>query len=534
MWRPDDPQGRETAKIRFELVPYTRGRGLDVGCGPEKAFPHMWGVDSNIDEKLFGIRADGADLIVPTAVKLDMFGDGSMDYVYSSHTLEHIQDHKACLREWWRLVKPEGYLILYLPHKELYPNIGTPMANPDHKHDFWPQDIIAAMKEMPGTWDLVRNEDRNEAHEYSFFQVYWKVAVGSGHEESWKTYPDPKKTCAVVRFGAYGDMLQSASVFPGLKAAGWHVRVYTSHMGYEVCKHDPNVDSWVVQDQDQVPNEWLSPFFKWMEWNYGKVVNLCGIVEERLLPAPKDHHYHWPKEARHSLCDHNYVEMQHRVAGVPYTKPATQFYSTLEEKIKAGDRKRQAKGKVILFSLSGSSVNKVWPYLDALMARLLLADPLITIVLVGGPGDQMLERGWENEPRVWKRAGVWSIREAMSFARISDVVIGAETGVLNAVAMEEVPKLLFLSHSTVENLCRDWVNTCAFTGAAPCYPCHRLHYSFEFCTRGKAGGTGVSNRDDPERGVALCQELIDPDSVWGVLATLLKVEVNHGKRLQVA
>jgi hypothetical protein len=171
-----------------------------------------------------------------------------------------------------------------------------------------------------------------------------------------------------------------------------------------------------------------------------------------------------------------------------------------------------------------------------IVARLLLALPEVTIVLVGGPGvDQMLERGWENEKRVWRRAGVWSIREAMSFARIADVVIGGETGVLNAVAMEQVPKLLFLSHSTVENLCRDWVNTCAFAGEdAPCYPCHRLHYSFQYCTRAKAGGGELTDRDDPKRGVALCQELIDPEVVWKVLIGLLKPEVKHAPLRQIA
>ena len=46
VWKADDPQGNESGKIRWELVKWTRGRGLDVGCGPNKAFPHMIGVDN--------------------------------------------------------------------------------------------------------------------------------------------------------------------------------------------------------------------------------------------------------------------------------------------------------------------------------------------------------------------------------------------------------------------------------------------------------------------------------------------------------
>lgn len=172
MWRAEDPQGNESAKVRWELIPYTRGRGLDVGCGPYKVFPHMIGVDNCIDTQLFGIamqpdvQADVQDLSI--------FADGSMDFVYSSHTLEHIQDFAKALREWWRVIKVGGYLTVYLPHKKFYPNVGTEGANPDHKHDFLPSDIVEAMKEI-GSWDLLVNEERNEGMEYSFLQVYQKL-----------------------------------------------------------------------------------------------------------------------------------------------------------------------------------------------------------------------------------------------------------------------------------------------------------------------------------------------------------------------
>ena len=54
VWRREDPQGNESGKIRWELVKWTRGKGLDVGCGPNKAFPHMIGVDNGTDIQLFG------------------------------------------------------------------------------------------------------------------------------------------------------------------------------------------------------------------------------------------------------------------------------------------------------------------------------------------------------------------------------------------------------------------------------------------------------------------------------------------------
>ena len=46
MWRINDPQGAEALKIKYEIVPYTRGRGLDLGCGMWKCYEHFIGVDS--------------------------------------------------------------------------------------------------------------------------------------------------------------------------------------------------------------------------------------------------------------------------------------------------------------------------------------------------------------------------------------------------------------------------------------------------------------------------------------------------------
>jgi SAM-dependent methyltransferase len=145
VWKIDDPQGSESMKMLWELVPYTRGRGLDLGCGPSKTFPHFIGVDNHKDTYLFGVQMKPD--VVCDITKLDVFGSASMDFVFSSHALEHIKDHAAALKEWWRVIKPGGHLCLYLPHKNFYPNIGQEGANPDHVHDFLPQDIVDAMKD---------------------------------------------------------------------------------------------------------------------------------------------------------------------------------------------------------------------------------------------------------------------------------------------------------------------------------------------------------------------------------------------------
>src|ERR1700693_852391 len=44
--------------------------------------------------------------------------DNSVDFVVSSHVIEHFPDPIKALREWYGVVKPGGYLYIIAPHKE--------------------------------------------------------------------------------------------------------------------------------------------------------------------------------------------------------------------------------------------------------------------------------------------------------------------------------------------------------------------------------------------------------------------------------
>ena len=52
------------------------------------------------------------------AVDLQGFTDNRYDLVISSHTLEHLANPVAALREWRRVCRPHGHLILILPHAD--------------------------------------------------------------------------------------------------------------------------------------------------------------------------------------------------------------------------------------------------------------------------------------------------------------------------------------------------------------------------------------------------------------------------------
>ncbi|HKX57058.1 MAG TPA: methyltransferase domain-containing protein, partial [Xanthomonadales bacterium] len=48
------------------------------------------------------------------------FDDRSFDCIVSFETLEHLQDHQALLREFRRVLKPGGFLVISTPDKAVY------------------------------------------------------------------------------------------------------------------------------------------------------------------------------------------------------------------------------------------------------------------------------------------------------------------------------------------------------------------------------------------------------------------------------
>ena len=508
--------GHESEKIKWELVPFTRGRGLDIGCGPYKPFPHFRGVDNNKDESLFGVRATAADWIVPDASELSDFASATQDFVFSSHCLEHIEDHKKALKEWWRVLRPGGHLVLYLPHAELYPKIGEEGANPDHKHDFMPEDIIEVMKEIGG-WDLLRDEKRAEEREYSFFQVYKKYSEAKIHRFT-AHKPKPEKTCAIIRYGAYGDVIQSTTLLPALKAEGYHVTLYTTPRAYEAVKHEPNIDAFVLQDDNQVPNAELGPYWDYLKKNNTKFINLSESVEASLLAMPDRMPYQWDTATRHKYMNLNYWEFTHNIARIEFKRPQSRFYATDEEKKWAKkERAKLGADPLVMWVLRGSSLHKVWSGgedadngatgFDGILARIMLQYPNAKVITCGDKScAEIIEAPWVNEDRIVKRSGVWTIRQTMAMAQVCDVVIGPETGVMSAVAMEPMKKIVFMSHSSVDNLTRDWVNTVSLVPVnTECYPCHKLIWNWSQCNQ------------DGESGIAKCQASITPAVVWDAL-----------------
>ena len=313
----------------------------------------------------------------------------------------------------------------------------------------------------------------------------------------------PNKSVCVTRYGAIGDAIQTSSVLAELKRKYKYVCINCEEKTYNILKHDPSIDEFFIQAKNQVPKEELAEYWNKLAPLFTKYINLCECVEGSCLAIPSRIQHSWPKEVRHKLMNHNYIELMHGIAEVPYTKPNTKFYPSKKEMKWAEKERKKLKGEVILWALSGSSIHKFTPHTDTVVQNLLNTHKNLYIVFVGDNACRILESGWEDNSRVLCRSGEWNIRQVLTFAELCNVIVGPETGVLNSVSMSPMRKIVLLSHSTKENLSRDWVNT---SSLAPenvgCYPCHMLHYSSKYCDIHQ------------ETGSAMCAYNISPETIY--------------------
>ena len=525
VWDINTSCGNEQDKIASLAVPYLQGKFLDLGCGLSPVWPTAIGIDAGntFGLRTAGIRGDIADL--------SMFQNESMDAIFSSHALEDFPREQvpAVLREWARVLKVGGNLVLYVPSANLYPKVGEFGANPAHKWDIYPGDVEAMLKAMATTgskgsrvgWTLLESEERGGTNEYSLYIVARKEKVG-WKEDLYQRNPGGKKRCLVCRFGAIGDQIVASSILPGLQKQGYHVTYMSTPDAQQVLLHDPHIDEWWIQEKDFVPNQQLGPYWASVAERFDRVINLSESIEGALLTLPGRLTHDYPLEVRQKLyAGVNYLERTHDIAGVPYDFEA-KFYPTVTELDWAlKERAKADPGAAVLICLHGSSVHKVYPW-SHFLARW-LTEKGVHVWLSGDNREGLqlqngvmaaLEKDGIDLSKIHPVCGKWKIREALTFAQVVDCAVGPETGVMNAVGLSTVPKVIMLSHSSHENLTKHWRNTVVVmpdVSRCSCYPCLRLHYSWDHCVRNE------------KTGAAQCASSLAPELIFELVMKRLEI-----------
>jgi SAM-dependent methyltransferase len=116
--------GNASRWIRPFALEVCTGEGYDIGCTTEEwSLPGSIPIDPVLNSKY-------NDLNLP---------DGEVDYIFSSHCLEHCDNWVNTLRYWTSKLKSGGVLFLYLPH---YDKVSwRPWINFSHNHILTPKYI---------------------------------------------------------------------------------------------------------------------------------------------------------------------------------------------------------------------------------------------------------------------------------------------------------------------------------------------------------------------------------------------------------
>lgn len=133
--------------IFTEALKFCQGTGIDVGAG-------LWGLPGAVPVDVSRGPGLGRSIVD--------FEDGFLDYVFSSHCLEHIESWQQSLGEWIRKLKPEGYVFLYLPHPDCaiwHP--GSPFVKDGHKWTLTPEKIKQTLGELD--CEIVQFDDGPDA-----------------------------------------------------------------------------------------------------------------------------------------------------------------------------------------------------------------------------------------------------------------------------------------------------------------------------------------------------------------------------------
>ena len=121
---------------QHQIEKWLVGRGLNLGCG-NKEYANAVGVDlipydsmghagSQIGQKSKGTVQANVEKVLP-------FKAGSQDFVIAQHIIEHLINPMGALREWNRVLKKGGKLLLCTPDEDVTSGI---VLDPTHTHVF--------------------------------------------------------------------------------------------------------------------------------------------------------------------------------------------------------------------------------------------------------------------------------------------------------------------------------------------------------------------------------------------------------------
>jgi SAM-dependent methyltransferase len=142
--------GNAVGHIQTIAQEFCKGKGLDIGGFYGWTLPGA--VPINIADSILDFDA------------YSLPDYDQLDYIFSSHCLEHLPDPVKALEYWYSKLKKGGVLFLYLPHPDMA--YWRPENNRKHLHMWYPKDMASLIRSL--NFNQVIHSERD---------LYWSFSV---------------------------------------------------------------------------------------------------------------------------------------------------------------------------------------------------------------------------------------------------------------------------------------------------------------------------------------------------------------------
>ncbi|MBD3196223.1 MAG: methyltransferase domain-containing protein [Candidatus Lokiarchaeota archaeon] len=141
-------EGNAQSYISFVAKKFCKGKGLDIGGFGNWCLDNATPINITIEDEYDAYH-----------LPFERF-----DFIFSSHTLEHLENPIKALEIWINHLKEGGLLFLYLPHPDN--EYWKPQWNRKHLHIWTPKQMVSIYKDL-GLKDII----------YSERDMYWSFTV---------------------------------------------------------------------------------------------------------------------------------------------------------------------------------------------------------------------------------------------------------------------------------------------------------------------------------------------------------------------
>lgn len=294
------------------------------------------------------------------------------------------------------------------------------------------------------------------------------------------------KRVLIIRDGAIGDALMITPAIHSWAERGYEVHVACKrNVAIAIYPFNPHITQLVQMPDDYcVPDAraaWIAAIK--LRRKYDIIVDMAGTCECRFLYHANHPSFNEPVELRRMYASgQNYYEYQnHSVLGGDKKYVNPELYTDSSEEYRWYKRRRAMFGyKLVHCHLMGSSLNKAYPWWPQVVKGLQQLDHRIVVLTTGPKEAHLLEVDCVEQGvdpgRLWATCAddEFLLRDAVMAPKYASLYIGPETGVTNAAAATDTPKVVMLSHSAHENLSKHWTNCYPIQAPAKCSPCYKI------------------------------------------------------------